>query len=59
MKALKAQVFTYFIVETTINKSDIFTRWIVFVDESSNIKQRGTRLFLENDHDHKIKAVTM
>lgn len=36
IKALKAQVFAYFIIELTPTTLESYTKWKVFIDESSN-----------------------
>jgi ribonuclease HI len=48
-KALKTQVFAYFLAEMTFPAVDNSEEWTVFVDGSSNSRGSGARIILENN----------
>lgn len=56
IKALKAQLFTNFIVKITPTTSKPCTKWIIFIEGSANIRECGVSLILESDERLIVKA---
>lgn len=48
-KALKAQVFSYFLVELTPITLESFTKWNFFIDGSLNSIRSGSNIIIESD----------
>lgn len=53
---LKARVLDDFIAETTIEEPNTPSRWIVFMEGSSNAKGNVAKFLLESDHGLTVEV---